>query len=545
MTVLTGANSSGKSSLLQALLFYAQSFGQPSVVINGDLVRLGEGSDVVRDHADNVTLEFRYGAESLDEPSEAGVATTHAMVITLDSPSGRSGLIASALSLWVDDECLLEVARTDPPAGIQLLPDEQLLGLVKIDSSDATSSDSDSDSDSDIFVVVSGVIPIRLAYRISSSALTTIVYAMLERTGTGRLNILSQIMGQNDQPDEVTRLMTLRDRFQGNEIIPSSDPELDLVFSRFGEFIAPDGWMTAPIAMTMGMVHGFGPLGFGALHQPDHLPERPRRIVGELTAALARAQRLAAATTYLGPLRDDPRVAYPLGHTVGGLPVGEKGEFTAAYLLDNASAWILYGPPEGKARRAHLATAVTEWCHYLGIADEVKVEPMGKLGHQLRLQVAGHLRDPTAIGVGASQLLPVVALVLGAPGGALILMEQPELHLHPKVQSRLADFFVLARPDVRLVVETHSEYLLTRLRVRIAQGTLTPNDVNVLFASQQPVDDARGAGQYTEFKALSLDELGDFDMWPEDFFDSLDDDAVALAQAVSSRVRKGTPPDSA
>jgi energy-coupling factor transporter ATP-binding protein EcfA2 len=523
LTVLTGANSSGKSSLLQALLFFAQSFGEPSVVINGDLVRLGEGSDVIRDQADSVTLELRYSADEVDEPAQ-GMANNRALHLTLDSPSVRSGLVASAMSLWVDGVCLLDVVRTDVPAGIQLVPGEQLLGTKS------------SDADSDIFVVIAGVTPTRLAYRITTQALSKLVYGTLERTGRGRLNMLSIIISQCEAPSELVALNVLRDRFAADEIIPESDPQLQLIFDRVAEFIAPDGWMTTPIALTLGVVHSFGGFRFA---QSDYLPERPHQVVSEIADALDRAQRLAAATTYLGPLRDDPRVAYPLGHTVGGLPVGEKGEFTAAYLLDNATERIAFSGPDGRTRSGSLAEAVKEWCHYLGIADEIKVDPMGKLGHQLLLEVAGHLRDPTAVGVGASQLLPVVALVLGAPSQALILLEQPELHLHPKVQSRLADFFVLARSDVRLVIETHSEYLLTRLRVRIAQGTLAPNDVAVLFASQQPVSDDAELSRYTEFRDLTLDELGDFDLWPVNFFDSLDDDAVALAEAVAARVTKG------
>ena len=58
LTILAGANSSGKSSLLQALLFLAQSFDEPTPVINGDLVRLGEPTDVIRDGTDELTLEF-------------------------------------------------------------------------------------------------------------------------------------------------------------------------------------------------------------------------------------------------------------------------------------------------------------------------------------------------------------------------------------------------------------------------------------------------------------------------------------------------------
>jgi predicted ATPase len=126
-------------------------------------------------------------------------------------------------------------------------------------------------------------------------------------------------------------------------------------------------------------------------------------------------------------------------------------------------------------------------------------------------------------------------MVLGAPEGSIVLLEQPELHLHPGVQSRLADFLTYARRDIRIVVETHSEYLLTRLRLRIAEGRLSPDELGVLFATQRTPDE-NSSDLYTEFEHLSLDELGDLNRWPENFFDSLDRDSVDLARAVARKL---------
>jgi predicted ATPase len=266
----------------------------------------------------------------------------------------------------------------------------------------------------------------------------------------------------------------------------------------------------------------------------------------QLALAADQIDGLTRRVLYLGPLRDDPRVAYPLGHTIGTLPVGEKGELTAAYLQENGDERLRFVDPDGNKRTESLSTAVSEWCKHLGVADRVSVIAQGKLGHQLGLRIAGKERDPTAIGVGASQLLPVVVLVLGAQPGGLVVLEQPELHLHPMVQARLADFFAFARSDIRLIIETHSEYLVTRLRVRVAEERVPHADVTVLFASQLPAQTyGEGVdGLYTEYHDLSLDELGDFELWPAGFFDSLDADSVALAKAVTARVRREERPGS-
>jgi hypothetical protein len=93
----------------------------------------------------------------------------------------------------------------------------------------------------------------------------------------------------------------------------------------------------------------------------------------------------------------------------------------------------------------------------------------------------------SAVGVGVSQVLPVIVQCLVAGPGALVVLEQPELHLHPAAQQRLADFF-LACTDwgQNLLVESHSEYLVLRLRRRVAEDRTDrlKDDLVLLFASR-------------------------------------------------------------
>jgi len=142
--------------------------------------------------------------------------------------------------------------------------------------------------------------------------------------------------------------------------------------------------------------------------------------------------------------------------------------------------------------------------------------------------VNGVHRDLTTIGVGASQLLPVLVAGLTVPVGSIVMIEQPELHLHPKVQSRLADFFLYARPGVKFLIETHSEYLITRIRRRVAEGKVVPAIVRVMFAEQH-----QGA---TSVRTLGMSEFGDFEVWPDGFFDAQDDDSLEIVRAVALRL---------
>lgn len=104
------------------------------------------------------------------------------------------------------------------------------------------------------------------------------------------------------------------------------------------------------------------------------------------------------------------------------------------------------------------------------------------------------------------------------------MLEQPELHLHPAVQSRLADFLLFARTDLRLVVETHSEYLITRIRRRVAEGARASKNIAVMFAERD--------GDASNFRSLVLNDVGDFSDWPRGFFDTQDEDGRAIVRAV-------------
>jgi hypothetical protein len=531
LTVIAGANSSGKSSLLQAALFFAQSYGQPQTVINGDLVRLGEPIDVVRDGADEVGLELTYDMAERGEAGPTATAIPFGMRVQL-APRGDN-LSPIRLTLWRDGDIVLDAVEKSDSTKLPLAVDETPLQLVN--ASDLSLPD-------ESYLSVTGITPQRLLFRASESVLRRDFESLVQAAQTGSNYAIEELLrlprfAEQDQfgAEFLAKLSEFRHR-PPRRPFDLDESDLDVLFRMFVEVQAPDGWSTEIVRGRFAVP----PRTMRHLQEADPDPYLP--VLSKVGAASDRMERLASTIRYLGPLRDDPRFAYPLGHTVRNLPVGEKGEFTAGYLERNRRMTVRYVRPDGdRVINGLLWTAVSEWCDYLGIAEKVTVTSRGKLGHQLGLEVGGHQRDPTAIGVGASQLLPVVVLVLGAPDDAIVFLEQPELHLHPKIQSRLGDFFSFARPQIRLIVETHSEYLITRLRLRAAEGTLDVDQLAVLFASQgkvEPVDpDHRGAPDlFTEFTRLGLDELGDFNLWPVDFFDTLGKDTVALAQAITRKL---------
>jgi predicted ATPase len=186
-------------------------------------------------------------------------------------------------------------------------------------------------------------------------------------------------------------------------------------------------------------------------------------------------------------------------------------------------------------------TAVSRWAKYLDIGESFSVFDEGRLGIQMQVKqedVEGNL-DLTSVGTGVSQLLPVIVMCVQAPIGSLLLIEQPELHLNPRVQQRLADFLLaIAQSGRHLIVETHSEYLISRLRRRVAED---PHDVlqdiiGIYFAKR-----VNGA---TTYDPVQTNKYGGIEEWPENFFDqATDEEHAILSAAVVKRRAKATPPD--
>jgi predicted ATPase len=135
----------------------------------------------------------------------------------------------------------------------------------------------------------------------------------------------------------------------------------------------------------------------------------------------------------------------------------------------------------------------------------------------------------TDVGFGVSQILPVLALCYYVPEGASILLEQPEIHLHPAVQSSLADVLIDAvnTRNVQIIVESHSEHLLRRLQRRIAEELIGADRVALYFCA---MDDAA-----SKIDKLDVDLFGNITNWPPEFFGDEMGDLVALSEAAMRR----------
>lgn len=153
-------------------------------------------------------------------------------------------------------------------------------------------------------------------------------------------------------------------------------------------------------------------------------------------------------------------------------------------------------------------------------------------GNQLEVTTKGsdkrhHL---TNVGVGVSQVLPIVVSALLAPRTSLLIFEQPELHLHPRVQARIADFFVALMMDGKqCLVETHSEYMIDRLRRRIAEQKSEEirRKVSIYFTEK--------LGDNTVCRPIKLNKYGSVENWPKDFFDQSQMETRRILEAAAEK----------
>ena len=231
-------------------------------------------------------------------------------------------------------------------------------------------------------------------------------------------------------------------------------------------------------------------------------------------------ENLFSQILYLGPLREYPRRRYPWkgDHPIG---IGQYGEKTTSALLS------------GRIRRLPVDEQIPKWLQKLELIDSYDVQPIFDTGGDYELLVKQYKDGPevplTDVGFGVSQVLPVLILCYYAPEGSILILEQPEAHLHPKVQSELADVLidVVKNRNVQIILESHSAHLLHRLQRRIAEEQMSAEDTALYFCQ---INDGT-----SEIEQLDLDEYGNIRNWPQNFFGDDLGDLVEKTKAEMQR----------
>jgi len=234
---------------------------------------------------------------------------------------------------------------------------------------------------------------------------------------------------------------------------------------------------------------------------------------------------------YLGPLREHPSREY---HWAGSRPedVGQRGERTMDAILsatrDKETRSLGY-----KRKRRSFQEMIAYWLQELGLIHDFHLKEIDQGTNLYRVTVkTTQSSAPTAltdVGFGVSQVLPALVLLYYVPEGSIVLMEQPEIHLHPAVQSGLADVIlnVAQARKLQIIVESHSEHLMRRLQRRVAEEKVSSEEVKLYFVSTE-----RGGARIDD---LILNKWGEIENWPDNFFGDELGEIAAIAKASLQR----------
>jgi predicted ATPase len=558
VTVLAGPNSSGKSSILQAVLLLSQSAAsrptQDPVELNGYLATLGTFSELAyRGGRGPVTVGCRISPIERLGVSSSRVAVFESAPIQLSaaqiqvsfgripgSSVGQSGVRVTELAIHaigVEENIWGVRARrrrgphpkvvfaSDAVGGDPVLGNDFYRLALEGAWLDLAESHLRQDEPADRSIVgleLRGIVPSRIIYPFDRKARR--LAALLRRT----------VVLNGPSPADIDELRQDK-QLQGQFVGFWRSKEVVKITSQ-----APAN-LDEAIALAKSSRISARPLirPLIAEHVARFRKRKNVPVAFERTALPAYLEEAAASITttlsqtrHLGPLRAAPRLFHSLPTTGDPYSVGRNGEFTAAVLHRFARTRVVHHL-DGERVTETLEAAVNRWLKRMGVHSGAHTEQFGKIGHLLTVddESLPYSLDLTQVGVGVSQLLPVLVQLLIAPPRSTVVIEQPELHLHPAVQSKLADLLLAcSRAGRQVICETHSEYLVSRLRILVARQEATYGpELRAYF-----VDRFDGASRVHE---VAFGENAEIHDWPAGFFDQGTIDAAELIKSSVPRAR--------
>jgi hypothetical protein len=245
------------------------------------------------------------------------------------------------------------------------------------------------------------------------------------------------------------------------------------------------------------------------------------RVIGDfLDEILSELRSALESIRYLGPLRKSSGRYYDLPSEVPKT-VGFDGENVIQVFFKDEE---------------NIKREISDWVKALGLSNSIKIERSLKTGGLLSVicedKISKLKVNIADLGFGTSQILPFIVEGFSSPSGTLFIAEQPEIHLHPKAQSYLADMLVaMVTNNRKAIIETHSEHLIVRLQTLIALGKIDYKDVKIYFLNPTK--------QGTKIIDSQLNDLGEMTQkWPIGFFSESYERSLEFAKAKSVKLQE-------
>ena len=257
--------------------------------------------------------------------------------------------------------------------------------------------------------------------------------------------------------------------------------------------------------------------------------KRPRELryllPPEEKESAASLTRYLRGLTYITAERIPPQEAYALEDPRLVSVVGPRGEHAASVLHWGRDERVLNevvlpGVPPTRLRQVEERMRTL----FPGCALDLQQAPQtNAVSLRLRTSDATRFHSPIHTGFGLTQVLPIMVAALSADKGDIILIENPEIHLHPAGQALMGQFMAdVACAGVQVLVETHSDHVLNGVRRAVKTGQIGADQVAIHFFRPRAEDQA-------QVLSPTVDDSGNIDDWPEGFFDQFDKDASYFA----------------
>jgi predicted ATPase len=239
---------------------------------------------------------------------------------------------------------------------------------------------------------------------------------------------------------------------------------------------------------------------------------------------------LISNLTYLTAERVGPREVYPVSSPTKSQTVGIQGEYTPWYLFNYANKEVSdslrmsnSSPLLQRQVEAHLDSFFAG----SGLSVEsIKNANLVTVG--IRTSKGGDYHRPQNVGYGLTHILPILTACLGAEKGQVILLENPEAHLHPAAQAQMGLFLAkVAASGVQVILETHSDHILNGVRRAAKEELLTPEQIAIYFFRPRPEEEEKT--QRAQVLTVLIDKEGNLDGWPKGFFDQFEIDTAYFA----------------